>query len=65
MYSSAMRVYEVKFSARRDVATVAVYEYSADDSLWHIYEVLGIGDALWVREVDTYNKKIVVFPRRL
>jgi hypothetical protein len=61
----AVRVYKVKFSKRRDVVTVAVYEYVDDDALWHIYEVLGIGDAPWVREVDEYCRKIVVFPRRL
>jgi hypothetical protein len=57
MYS-AVRVYKVKFSKRRDVVTVAVYEYVTDnDDLWHIYEILGLSEAQWVREVDAWGKK--------
>jgi hypothetical protein len=39
-----------------------VYEYDYDDSLWDVYEMLGLREAQWIREVDA-GVRIVVFPR--
>jgi hypothetical protein len=56
---------KVRFSRRgRGIAVVEPRDLpeSEADTLDRFYESYGIGDAAWIRQVDEYNRYIVVLP---
>jgi len=59
-----MYEFKARFSGK---GTLAVYERNiedeeAADGLIHFYELFGLREAMWIREVDAHRVKVVVFP---